>query len=290
MTNKLQVNIVVVFAVHERRFFFNTTFIKRKVKIMTKVNEFEYYEQVKDWSFDEFQITSEKLTNWDLYEILEKVTNEKSKILDLGTGGGEKVLSRFPKRVKEILGTDYSSAMIETAKKNLSLSDRTNVAFRIMNNLAMDVPDEYYDVVVARNTVTDPKQIYKALKPGGVLLIHGVDMFDCYGLKLVFGRGQAMNDSKPISIIDYEAVLAAGFKDVELVPIHEREYFKTKELLAAFLRKVPILDEFSEEEGDFKDFYSPEIEDDKLDEYVSQNTYPEGIRLIRRYYGITARK
>ncbi len=257
---------------------------------MTKVNEFEYYEQVKDWSFDEFQITSEKLTNWDLYEILEKVTNEESKILDLGTGGGEKVLSRFPRKVKEILGTDYSSAMIETAKKNLSLSDRTNVAFRIMNNLAMDVPEEYYDVVVARNTVTDPKQIYKTLKPGGVLLIHGVDMFDCHGLKLVFGRGQAMNDSKPISIIDYEAVLAAGFKDVELVPIHKREYFKTKELLAAFLRKVPILDEFSEEEGDFKDFYSPEIEDDKLDEYIKQNTYPEGIRLIRRYYGISAKK
>ncbi len=257
---------------------------------MTKVNEKEYYEQIRNWSFDEFQIETEELTDWDLFEILEKVTDENSKILDLGTGGGEKVLTKFPRKVKEILGTDYSKAMIETANENLKASGRSNVAFRIMNNLAMDVPDEYYDVVVARNTVTDPKQIYKALKPGGVLLIHGVDMFDCYGLKLIFGRGQAMNDTKPISIADYEAVLAAGFKDVELVPLHQREYFKSKELLYKFLLKVPILDEFSEEDGDVKDFYAPSLEEDKLDEYVSQNTYSKGIRLIRRYYGITARK
>jgi len=257
---------------------------------MKKVCEKDYYDQIKDWSFDEFEIESEKLTNWDLYEILRKVTDENSKILDLGTGGGEKVLSRFPEYAKEILGTDYSSAMIETANKNLKESGRSNVSFRLMNNLAMDVLDDYYDVVVARNTITDPKQIFKALKPGGVLLVHGVDMFDCYELKLIFGRGQAMDDKKPISIVDYENILKAGFRDVELVPIHEREYFKNRELLKKFLLKVPILDEFSEEDGDFKDFYAPTIEDDKLDEYIERNTTEKGLCLYRRYYGIYAKK
>ena len=257
---------------------------------MKKVNEKEYYDQIKDWSFDEFQIESEDLTNWDMYEILKKVTDENSKILDLGTGGGEKALKSFPVYAKEILGTDYSSAMIETAKENLRKSGRSNISFRIMNNLEMDVEENYYDAVVARNTVTDPKQIIKTLKKGGVLLIHGVDMFDCYELKLIFGRGQAMDDKKPISIVDYENVLKAGFNDVELVPIHQREYFKSRELLRKFLLKVPILDEFSEEEGDFKDFYSPEIEDDKLDEYIRRNTTEKGIVLYRRYYGIYAKK
>ena len=257
---------------------------------MKKVNEKMYYDQIKDWSFDEFQIETEDLTNWDMYEILKKVTDENSRILDLGTGGGEKVLSKFPSYAKEILGTDYSSAMIETANENLRKSGRTNVSFRIMNNLDMDVPENYYDVVVARNTVTDPKQIFKALKPGGVLLVHGVDMFDCLELKLIFGRGQAMDDKKPISIVDYENILNAGFNEVELVPIYQREYFKNREILKRFLSKVPILDEFSEEEGDFKDFYSPSIEDDKLDEYIKRNTTEKGICLYRRYYGISARK
>lgn len=256
---------------------------------MTRNQELEYYEEIKDWDFSKFEIETENLTNWNFFEILRKAANKDSKILDLGTGGGEKVIEEFPD-CKEILGTDLAEAMIETANKNLETSGRKNISFRVMDNLKMDVPDDYFDIVVARNTITDPKQIYKCLKQGGHLLIHGVDQFDCYSLKLLFGRGQAMNDTKPISVRDYENVLNAGFKDVELVPIHKREYFKNKELFVNFLKKVPIIDDFSEELGDSKQYFAKELEDDKIDEYISNNTYNGKIRLLRRYYGITARK
>lgn len=253
------------------------------------MKEKEYYEQIKDWNFDEFEIKTIRKTNWDMFELLKKLTNENSKVLDLGTGGGEKVLKNFP-QVKEILGTDYSSEMIKTANKNLKKSGRKNITFRKMNNLNMDTPKEYFDVVVARHTPTDPKQIYETLKPGGYLIVQGIDMFDCHELKRIFGRGQAFTDTKPISIIDYENILDANFKDVELIPIHEIEYYKDKETLYKFLLKVPILDDFSEEDGDVKDYYIPSLEEDKLDEYIKRNTYPEGIRLQRRLYGIVAKK
>ena len=107
---------------------------------------------------------------------------------------------------------------------------------------------------------------------------------------MLFGRGQAYGDKKPISIVDYENVINAGFKDVELVPIHEREYFKNKYLFKEFLKKVPIIDEFSELENDHKDYYTPDLDDQLLDEYISENTYDGKIRLLRRYYGISARK
>ena len=254
------------------------------------MKEHEYYEKIKDWDFSQFEIVTEKLTNYDMYEYLKEIANEEFKILDLGTGGGEKVLKYFPVNVKEILATDFSKEMINTAKKNLKLSKRKNVKFRLMDNLKMDVEKDYYDCVVARNTVIDPSQIYDVLKKEGYLLVRGVDKYDCHELKRIFGYGQAYNDDTPISIIDYENILDAGFKDVELIPIHEREYFKNKEVFYNFLLKVPILDDFSEEENDNIDYYKKGIDSEKLDEYIKRNTYPKGIRLIRRYYAIIARK
>ena len=256
---------------------------------MKKLKEKEYYEEIKDWDFSKFEIETETLTNWDLYEILNSLATKNSKILDLGTGGGEKVLEFFPE-CAEILATDYSEGMIETANKNLKKSGRKNIEFRLMDNLKMDVKENYYDIVVARNTVTDPKQIIKCLKKGGYLLIHGVDKDDCWNLKMAYGRGQGYKDLKPISIVDYENVINAGFKEAELVPLHEREYFKNEVLFKAFLKKVPIIDDFSEEAGDDKVLYSQELDEKILDQYIKDNTFNGKIRLLRRYYGIIAKK
>lgn len=248
--------------------------------------EYEFYEKVNNWDFSYFDIKEEKLTNWDMYEILKENINENSKILDLGTGGGENLIENFPESL-EILGTDYSKEMIETAKTNLEKSGRKNIEFRVMDNLNMDTPLEYFDVVVACNTVTDPKQIYKTLKKGGLLIIHGVDKLDCWDLKKLFGRGQAYNDNKHLSQIDYEAVINAGFKDVELVPLYTREYFSSREEFIAFILKVPILYDFSKESLEFK---VNKLDLELLDEYIKENTSEKGLVLKRNYYGITARK
>ncbi len=248
-------------------------FVKGGSIFMLHDNYFDYYEKLASWKFDEFDIQSESLTDWDLYEILRSIVTESSCVLDLGTGGGEKVIANYPECAK-IVATDYSPKMIETAKKNLEISGRKDITFRVMNNLEMDVEDELFDVVVARHTITDPAQIYRCLKPGGSLLIRGVDKYDCWELKMIFGGGQGFNDPVPVSITDYESVIRAGFSDVTLVPICERDYFKDRDAFKGFLSKVPIL------EG--------EPDDALLDEFLSRN--PGIIRLQRWYYGITARK
>ena len=108
-------------------------------------------------------------------------------------------------------------------------------------------------------------------------------------MKRMFRRGQGFTDTKPISVVDYEAILDAGFKDVELIPLHVIEYYKTKEDLYALLVKVPILDDFSEiKEND--EYERVQIEPEIFEKYVSENTTEKGIKLIRRYYGIIARK
>lgn len=244
-------------------------------------SDFEYYENMAHWSFDEYGIHEECLTDWDLYGLLKGLARPDSRILDLGTAGGEKVLEYYPD-CAEILGTDYSPNMVETARANLAKSGRKNISFKVMDNLSMDVPDDYFDVVTARHTITDPVQILRCLKPGGHLLIRGVDKYDCWNLKLIMGGGQGYDDPVPVSIVDYENVLRAGFTDVELVPIHTREYFKDRETFKSFLEAVPILDGVAIE--------GAPLDEGLLGDYIAKNTVNGLIVLYRRYYGLSARK
>ncbi len=248
------------------------------------MKEYDFYQKAKDWNFDDFKIEEEHLTDWKMYEILKSCTNENSVILDLGTGGGEKVIKRFPE-VKQIIATDYSEEMIKTANENLLKSGRKDIIFKVMDNLNMNLQNEYFDAVVARHTPTDPKQIYKILKSNGVLIIRGIDKLDCWELKLMFNDGQGFIDTKTMAQMDYEAVLNAGFRDVELVPLYTREYYKTKADFISFLYKVPILKSHDEEYYD-----NFEIDLEILNKYIERNTYDKGILLRRVYYGITARK
>ena len=251
-----------------------------------KTNEYDYYNDLANWSFEDIDYISEVFTNWIYEEEIAKRTNENTKILDLGTAAGEKVLKKFP-NCAEILGTDFSIKMIESANKNLLKSGRKNISFRVMDNLKMDTPDNYFDLVTARHTIIDPKQIYKTLKENGELIVRGVDKLDCWALKRMFKRGQSYNDEKSISLKDYEEIMDAGFKDVELIPLHVIEYYKTKEDLYALLAKIPILDY---EEENSSEYERKPIEKEIFKKYVKENTTEKGIKLVRRYYGITGRK
>lgn len=253
------------------------------------MKEKDFYEKVKDWDFSQINYVTESYTNWELYDELKKLTTKESKILDLGTGGGEKLLEFFPE-CQEILGTDYSKEMIKTAKKNLKKSGKKNIRFEIMDNLNMTTPNDYFDVVVSRHTVIDANQIYQTLKKGGHLLLRGVDKLDCWSLKLLYGKGQDFLSVKPISQIDYEDIIKAGFKKVELIPLHVKEYYKTKEDLIALLTKTTIIEEFAEKVDNVSYLKNNRLDLDLLDKYIEENTTEKGILLIRRYYGIKATK
>ena len=57
--------------------------------------------------------------------------------------------------------------MIKSANQNLLKRKRKNISFRVMDNLKMDTPNNYFDLVTAHHTAIDPIQIYKTLKKGG---------------------------------------------------------------------------------------------------------------------------
>ena len=83
-------------------------------------NELGFYDGIKNWDFSMIKYID---------RILNDCTSPNSKILDLGTGGGEKVLRNFP-IVKEIIATDFSKEMINTANKNLAKTERKDITFK----------------------------------------------------------------------------------------------------------------------------------------------------------------
>lgn len=249
--------------------------------------ELKYYDKRGNWNFSEIKCITERLTNWDYYEKIRKNSNEKSLCLDLGTGGGENVLKKYPK-VGMLIGTDFSKAMIETARRNALKYPDKNVKFTIMDSLNMTFPEGTFDLISARHTVINAKQIYKTLSENGVLVIEGVDKQDCWELKELFGRGQAYNDNTAISEKDYNDIKEAGFSKIQKVEILENEYYETEEDLMKLLIETPILDDFSEIKKDFE--HSEKIEKELFDEYVKKFKIGKGILLKRVSYGIVAKK
>lgn len=252
------------------------------------MNELKYYETLKNWDFSQIKCEVEKITNWDFQDQIKKHVNEKSLCLDLGTGGGEELLKNYPE-VGMVIGTDFSKEMIKTANKNLKKYPKKRVKFTWMDNCDMKFPENTFDLISARHTVICAKQIYDALKPGGVLVIEGVDQKDCLEMKEIFGRGQAYKDKIAISQKDYQDLKEAGFSKIEKIELLENEYYKEKEDLLALLLKAPILDDFSEiSNQNFE--HKPIIEEDLFEKYVEQFKTPKGILLKRVLYGIVAIK
>lgn len=253
-----------------------------------KDNELKFYDNIANWDFDDIKYKTEKLVDWDFYKKIGEYTTEKSLCLDLGTGGGEKVLRNYPK-AGMIIATDFSKEMIKTARRNAKRYLDKNIKFVQMDNLKMLFPNEVFDLVSARHTVIDSKQIYNSLNENGVLVVEGVDQKDCWELKQVFGRGQAYNDEIAISEKDFNDIKEAGFTNIEKVEILENEYYETEEDLLALLLKTPILDDFSEiHDNEFEHINT--IERDLFNKYVSKYKAEKGILLKRVLYGIVAKK
>lgn len=253
-----------------------------------QTKEHEYYETIGNWDFDQIKYKTEKQTNWDFYEKIKEFTNKDSICLDLGTGGGEKVLKYYPE-VGKIYATDFSNEMIKTANENKEAYPNRNIDFLQMDNLNMTFPDKMFDLISARHTVIDAKQIYNALKDNGVLIIEGVDQKDCWELKELFGRGQAFNDKVTISEKDYNDLKEVGFSKIELVEVLEDEYYETEEDLLLLLLKTHILDDFSEEDNT-NFIHRKEIEKDLFTKFVNEYKTDKGILLKRVLYGIVAKK
>ncbi|MBD2326524.1 class I SAM-dependent methyltransferase [Alkalinema sp. FACHB-956] len=93
-------------------------------------------------------------------------------LLDLGCGAGENSVY-FANLGARCVASDYSPGMVEVALK-LAEKNGVQVEGRVINAMAIDYPDNTFDIVYAANLlhhIPDPlqtiREVHRVLKPGG---------------------------------------------------------------------------------------------------------------------------
>lgn len=246
---------------------------------MERKEEKEFYDKIgKTIGWDFSSIKCEMIDNsaFQYFNEINKESQEKI-ILDIGTGGGEKILNNV-KNAKLIIGTDFSKEMIKRANENSKA--RNDVMFFEMDSNEIKFPDNFFDIVSARHTPFNTNEVFRVLKSGGILISEQVDEDDCIELKKIFGRGQGFEETIKQREQDRINLINSGITDFEFYNILQDEYYETEEDLLFLLNNTPIIPNFGKVKKDYE----------KFNYYVERNKTDKGIYLKRILYGLKARK
>lgn len=217
--------------------------------------------KLQGWDFSKIKYEEECHADYNYIEEINKHITSNSLVLDVGTGGGERVLKQF-NNAGFVFGIDNCDEMIETARKNLS--------------------NGIFDIVCSRHCWDNPYRAYELLKKEGMYFSEDIENDDCIELKEVFGRGQCFNEKVRLQDKILEILINSGFEkqNIILYQININEYYKTEDDLMYLLLNTPIIMNFLEKKDD----------DRKFNEYVNKYKTDKGILLKRRLFGIIATK
>lgn len=247
-----------------------------------KIDYKKFYERVGGkigWDFSEVKVEKEGL-KWDFYEQVKRKANNKGRILDIGTGGGKKIL-KASEGFDEVVGIDSSEAMISKAKENLEEAGVDNVEFKLMDSTKLKFADESFDVVTSRHAPYKADEVYRVLKEGGIFMTQQVSLGDIRNIKEVFGRGQGWGEEEgSFKERMVEELRDAGFKDIKVDEDEVDEFYQRVEDVLFLLKHTPIIADFGEREGDFE----------KMEKFIEENREERGIRTTEKRFMLVARK
>ncbi|MGG3510241.1 class I SAM-dependent methyltransferase [Paenibacillus lautus] len=230
------------------------------------------------WDFSQVRCISEGV-EWDFYDEVSKCCTPSDVVLDIGTGGGENLLSIADKAAL-LVGIDLSHAMIETARRNKRNVPVSNVRLMQMNAESLQFPEAFFNVISCRHSPFRASEVGRVLDEDGVFLTQQVRECDKANLAQAFGRGQSSREDGALKDQYMKELRLAGFGDIQYAEYDAVEYYEREEDLIFLLKHTPIIPGFGQEELDFR----------ILQQFIRDHHTDRGIRTNSARFMIVARK
>jgi len=249
------------------------------------MNEFvykEFYDRcgtLQGWDFSKVRSISEGV-KWDFYDEVSQNCEKSDILLDIGTGGGEALLS-IAEAALLVVGIDISDDMVAAATANAATSRNSNVRFMQMDSDILEFPDGFFDIVSSRQAPIRVSEVARVLADGGVFLTQQVSEEDKRNIKQVFGRGQSYGIKDGMLQRKYVSELhEAGFREVQAFEYDATEYYQSYEDIIFLLKHTPIVPNFGESDNDFV----------LLEKFMKAYQSEKGIMTNSKRFMIIARK
>ena len=211
---------------------------------MRSYEEIQETAKLRGWDFSQVRAVEEG-SRIDYPKVVKSHLERNKTLLDIGTGGGER-LEAFAPKVREAIGIDIDRKMIKTTAENIGKSSLHNVNLILCDSEKMPIAGAHIDIVIDRHAPFNPKEVSRILKLGGTFITQQVSEGDKRNFKEVFQRGQSYGEKSGTLKRRYLTELReASIRITEERTVNTTEYFESMDDVIFLLANTPIIPDFN---------------------------------------------
>lgn len=140
----------------------------------------------RGWDFSRMSVERAPVT-WEYLDVVSSFLRPTDVVLDIGTGGGERLLSLADKCLCAV-GVDPDPDMVRVARDNAAR--HTNVQFLPGSAERLDLLDDSaFDVVLTRHAPAFVPELDRVTKAGGLFISQGVGSRNMANIRHAFNTG-----------------------------------------------------------------------------------------------------
>jgi SAM-dependent methyltransferase len=218
--------------------------------------------------------------------LLDHYAGPESCVLDIGCGAGQ-TLCRLAPGVKLIRGITLGEDLFRATRlriEHLQLSN-ARVLYGDVKDPAVvqQLPENSFDLIYSRRGPLLNEHLVRVLRQTAIFVQEVVSNSDGYPLGELFGRRYYPPDPASDQALLLNRYAEYGFVPVSCKEYYYEELFRDSEHLETFLIQVgPMLTPWMLPQTQPRKPYDPTSDRSALNLYVSYNTTPQGIRVLRQ--------